>query len=147
MSLLRTRASYRGDYGRSGTLPAPCSGSWGGVRGGGHRFSQTRVEVVVDRIRSSRWSRWSMPRSQCAGPRATRRHKVEEPLDLDDVGWGKCRAIPEIATSQGFLRSRWPAHRAILSVEAFTQPQLQQRSRRTVGTWGELNRLSDRASP
>jgi hypothetical protein len=45
--------------------------------------------------------------------------------------WGKCRAIPEIATSQGFLRS-WPAHPAILSVEAFTQRQLQQRPCRTV---------------
>ncbi|HEY0620475.1 MAG TPA: recombinase family protein, partial [Kribbella sp.] len=61
-----------------------------------------------------------------------RSHKVEELLDPEDVGAGHVVRFRRSAQSK-IVRSREPAHAAIVSVEDFTSVQLEMRARRGPG--------------
>ncbi len=67
--------------------------------------------------------------------------KVEELLDPDDVAAGHIVRFRKSPQSK-LVRSREPAHPAIVSVETFTQAQLKQRSRRAGGRsgWSSIER-------
>ena len=112
-----------------------------------------RLRMRLSRIGIGRWmaGRHSAVVAILENPRYTgyaiygRWQKVEELLDPEDVAAGyiaRFRRSPQAR----IMRSREPAHPAIVSVETFTAAQLEKRKRRTGGVVGWSSRSRQRIS-